>query len=70
MLYELLPMMPEERLRPLVERFGEMLLGQRTFTEAPCTSRPHSKCRKGDLRKAATELFELGGYGLRVGRSR
>ena len=32
MLYELLPMMPEERLRPLVQRFGEMLLGQRTFT--------------------------------------
>jgi hypothetical protein len=32
MLYELIPMMPEERLRPLVQRFGEMLLGQRTFT--------------------------------------
>ena len=32
MLYELIPMMPEERLRPLVQRFGEMLLGRRTFT--------------------------------------
>jgi len=32
MLYELIPTMPEERLRPLVQRFGEMLLGQRTFT--------------------------------------
>ena len=32
MLYELMPMMPEGRLRPLVQRFGEMLLGQRTFT--------------------------------------
>ena len=32
MLYELMPMMPEGRLRPLVERFGEMLLGHRTFT--------------------------------------
>ena len=26
MLYELIPMMPEPRLRPLVERFGAMLL--------------------------------------------
>jgi hypothetical protein len=26
MLYELIPMMPELRLRPLVERFGAMLL--------------------------------------------
>jgi len=26
MLYELIPMMPEPRLRPLVERFGVMLL--------------------------------------------
>ena len=32
MLYELIPMMPAQRLRPLVQRFGEMLLGQRTFT--------------------------------------
>lgn len=33
MLYELIPNMPEHRLRPLVERFGEMLLEQPTFTE-------------------------------------
>jgi hypothetical protein len=26
MLYELIPMMPEPRLRPLVERFGAALL--------------------------------------------
>ena len=26
MLYELIPMMPEPRLRPLVDRFGAMLL--------------------------------------------
>ena len=26
MLYELIPMMPEPRLQPLVERFGAMLL--------------------------------------------
>jgi hypothetical protein len=26
MLYELIPMMPEPRLRPLVQRFGAMLL--------------------------------------------
>jgi hypothetical protein len=26
MLYDLIPMMPEPRLRPLVERFGAMLL--------------------------------------------
>ena len=32
MLYELIPTMPQERLRPLVQRFGEMLLGQRSFT--------------------------------------
>jgi hypothetical protein len=25
MLYELIPMMPEERLRPLIEYFGRML---------------------------------------------
>lgn len=31
--YELIPMMPEERLRPLMQRFGEMLLEQRTFAE-------------------------------------
>jgi hypothetical protein len=33
MLYELLPNMPEHRLRPLVERFGQMLLEQPTFTK-------------------------------------
>jgi hypothetical protein len=32
MLYELVPMMPEGRLRPLLQRFGDMLLGQRTFS--------------------------------------
>ena len=32
MLYELIPMMPAQRLRPLVQPLGEMLLGQRTFT--------------------------------------
>ena len=31
MLYELIPMMPEQRLRPLMERFGQMLLEQRAF---------------------------------------
>jgi len=33
MLYELIPNMPEHRLRPLVERFGEILLAQPTFTK-------------------------------------
>jgi hypothetical protein len=31
MLYELIPMMPEPRLRPLVERFGAMMLEIPTF---------------------------------------
>jgi hypothetical protein len=31
--YELIPTMPEERLRPLMQRFGEMLLEHRTFAE-------------------------------------
>ena len=31
MLYELIPMMPEQRLRPLMERFGQKLLEQRAF---------------------------------------
>jgi len=31
--YELIPNMPEERLRPLLRRFGEMLLEHRTFSE-------------------------------------
>jgi len=30
--YELIPNMPEERLRPLMQRFGEMLLEHRTFS--------------------------------------
>ena len=33
MLYELIPNMPAERLRPLVQRFGEMLLQQQTFSD-------------------------------------
>lgn len=33
MLYELIPNMPTERLRPLIERFGEMLNEQRVFKE-------------------------------------
>jgi len=33
MLYELIPNMPEHRLRPLIERFGDMLLAQPTFTD-------------------------------------
>jgi hypothetical protein len=33
MLYELIPNMPAERLRPLIERFGEMLNEQRVFKE-------------------------------------
>jgi hypothetical protein len=32
MLYELIPNMPAERLRPLMERFAEMLAEQRVFT--------------------------------------
>lgn len=31
--YELIPTMPTERLRPLMQRFGEMLLAHRTFSE-------------------------------------
>jgi Transposase DDE domain len=31
--YELIPNMPEERLRPLMQRFGEMLLEHHTFSE-------------------------------------
>ena len=33
MLYQLIPNMPEHRLRPLVECFGEMVLEQPTFTD-------------------------------------
>lgn len=33
MLYELVPNMPSERLLPLMERFGELVNEQRTFTE-------------------------------------
>lgn len=33
MLYELIPNMPTERLRPLIERFSEMLSEQRVFKE-------------------------------------
>ena len=31
--YDLIPNMLEERLRPLMHRFGEMLLEHRTFSE-------------------------------------
>ena len=31
--YDFIPNMPEERLRPLMQRFGEMLLEHRTFSE-------------------------------------
>ena len=33
MCYQAIPMMKEERLRPLVERFAELLLGHRVFQE-------------------------------------
>ena len=33
MLYELIPTMPEHRLRPLIERFAEMLVAQPVFVE-------------------------------------
>lgn len=33
MFYDLIPNMPEERLRPLMTRFGELLSEQRAFTE-------------------------------------
>ena len=31
--YDFIPNMPEGRLRPLMQRFGEMLLEHRTFSE-------------------------------------
>lgn len=31
--YNAIPMMPEERLKPLLQRFGEMLLQQQTFSD-------------------------------------
>lgn len=34
--YDLLPNMPEQRLRPLMERFGELLCEHRTFTDIFC----------------------------------
>ncbi len=34
MLYDLTPNMPEQRLRPLMQRFGEMLLQHRSFSDA------------------------------------
>jgi len=34
MLYELIPNMPENRLRPLIERFAEILLEQPAFKES------------------------------------
>jgi hypothetical protein len=33
MLYDLIPNMPEHRLRPLVERFAEMMQQSRVFTD-------------------------------------
>ena len=33
MLHELIPMMPEHRLQPLIERFAEMLAAQPVFAE-------------------------------------
>jgi hypothetical protein len=33
MLYQLIPNMPEPRLRPLVERFAEMLASQPVFAQ-------------------------------------
>jgi hypothetical protein len=33
MLYQLIPTMPEHRLRPLIERFAEMLAAQPVFVE-------------------------------------
>ena len=33
MLYELIPNMPEVRLRPLMERFAEMMLQYRVFSD-------------------------------------
>ncbi len=34
MLYEHIPNWPEERLRPLLEKFGEMLMAQRVLRDA------------------------------------
>jgi len=34
MLYDLIPNWPEARLRPLLDRFGEMLMQQRLFEAA------------------------------------
>lgn len=36
MYYELIPMMPEERLRPLIDTFSELLLQRRTFSDTFC----------------------------------
>ncbi len=36
MLYELIPTMPEHRLRPLMEKFAEMLQQMRAFSGAFC----------------------------------
>jgi hypothetical protein len=34
LLYELIPNMPEERLRPLIEKYQELLRENRVFSEA------------------------------------
>jgi hypothetical protein len=34
LLYDLIPNMPEERLRPLIERYQELLRENRVFSEA------------------------------------
>jgi hypothetical protein len=34
LLYELIPNMPEERLRPLIEKYQELLSENRVFSEA------------------------------------
>jgi hypothetical protein len=36
MLYDLIPTMLEERLRPLIERFSQLLLQHRAFSETFC----------------------------------
>jgi hypothetical protein len=36
MYYELIPMMPEERLRPLIETFSQLLLQRRSFSNTFC----------------------------------
>jgi len=33
MLYDLMPMMPEQRLNPLIERFADMLAEQKVFAD-------------------------------------